>query len=64
LNNIKQNQESVKYKSVKQNLETLTGHDLIAAREEYLDISPKQEMENTQEKEILQKKEIQFCQNF
>jgi conjugative relaxase-like TrwC/TraI family protein len=52
------------YDSVKRNSEHLTGHDLISARQEYMDIFPKQEMESEQEKEILQEKEIQFCQNF
>ncbi|MFA7183270.1 MAG: helicase C-terminal domain-containing protein, partial [Victivallales bacterium] len=48
------------YDSVKRNSEHLTGHDLIAAREEYMDISPKQEMETEQEKEMQQGKEMSF----
>jgi len=40
------------YDSVKRNSEHLTGHDLIAARQEYMNIvSPKMNMEN---EEILQ----------
>jgi ATP-dependent exoDNAse (exonuclease V) alpha subunit len=34
------------YDSVKRNSEHLTGHDLIAVREEYMDISPTQDIEN------------------
>jgi hypothetical protein len=48
------------YDSVKRNSEHLTGHDLIALREEYIEVHPKQEKENTQEKEIQQEKEISF----
>ncbi len=40
------------YDSVKRNSEHLTGHDLIAARQEYInDISPKQDIENVIKKE-------------
>ena len=42
------------YDSVKRNSEHLTGHDLISAREEYMNIFPKQEIETEQEKEFLQ----------
>jgi ATP-dependent exoDNAse (exonuclease V) alpha subunit len=42
------------YDSVKRNSEHLTGHDLISARQEYIDIFQKQAMESEQEKEILQ----------
>jgi ATP-dependent exoDNAse (exonuclease V) alpha subunit len=45
------------YNSIKRNSEHLTGHDLISAREEYMDVFPKQEMESEQEKEM------QFCQS-
>ncbi len=44
--------------SVKRNSEHLTGHDLIAARQEYMKAFPKQEMEMAKEKEIQQEKEI------
>ncbi|MCK4981926.1 MAG: hypothetical protein KAS17_03330, partial [Victivallaceae bacterium] len=49
------------YDSVKRNSEHLTGHDLIAQRQEYLnDISPKQDIENTpQNEKIPQEKECQ-----
>jgi ATP-dependent exoDNAse (exonuclease V) alpha subunit len=40
------------YDSVKRNSEHLTGHDLIAAREEYMNVFPKQEAESIQEKEM------------
>ena len=40
------------YDSVKRNSEHLTGHDLIASRQEYIEVHPKQEMESEQEKEI------------
>ncbi|MCK4983275.1 MAG: AAA family ATPase [Victivallaceae bacterium] len=50
------------YDSVKRNSEHLTGHDLIAARQEYLNyISPKQEIKNIpKNEEIKQEKEIKM----
>jgi hypothetical protein len=48
------------YDSIKRNSEHLTGHDLIAARQEYMDAFPIQEMENTQEKEM----KIDYHQEF
>jgi hypothetical protein len=49
------------YDSVKRNSEHLTGHDLIAARQEYInDISPKQDIENIPKNEEIQ----QISQSF
>jgi len=54
------------HSSVKRNSEHLTGHDLIAARQEYLnDISPKQEIKNIpQNEEIQQEREMEHQQEF
>ena len=41
------------YDSIKRNSEQLTGHDMIAVRQKYMDISTKQIMETKQEREIL-----------
>ena len=40
--------------SVKRSSEHLTGHDLIAARQEYMNFTPKQEIENVPKNEEIQ----------
>jgi ATP-dependent exoDNAse (exonuclease V) alpha subunit len=52
--------------NVRRNSEHLTGHDLIAARQEYLnDISPQKDIENiSQAKEIQQETKMEYEQEF
>jgi len=49
------------YDSVKRNSEHLTGHDLIAAQQEYMNFSPKMNIEN---EEIQQKMTMEHNQEF